>query len=235
MIRLLTGRLEKKIENKANGPYNACMAVTRPRRAKGFTFLQLFAICSLLMLALTGCNSTHPRGMSPADLQPTLLLLTPGDVLDIKFPGASNLSGQFKIGPEGYLSMPLIGQVEAVGKTAQELQDQLVKLYEPQLKDKEIVVTLAQSANVVYVTGAVLRPGRVQMDRPLTALDAIMESGGFNLDQANMKKVTVIRYEGDQNTVFQLNFAPLLSGGPVSPFYLRPKDIVHVPQKVQWF
>jgi polysaccharide export outer membrane protein len=188
-----------------------------------------------LLVAVTGCKTAGGRGMSAEDMVPTVLVLTPGDVLDIKFPGAPTLSGQYKIGPEGFLSMPLVGQVEAAGKTAQELQDHLVQAYETQLQDKEVVVTLAQSANMIYVTGSVLRPGRVPMDRPLTALDAIMEAGGFNLGQANMEKVTVIRYEGDQNTVYHLNLEPIMSGGPVPPFYLRPRDIVHVPQKVQWF
>lgn len=191
-------------------------------------------LCALCLFS-SGCQSTGGRQISAEDMIPVVLVLTEGDLLDIKFPGASTLSGQYKIGPEGYVSLPLIGQVQASGKTAQELQDHLVKAYENQLQDNEVVVTLAQSANMIYITGSVLRPGPLPMNRPLTALEAIMEAGGFNLETANMKKVTVIRYEGEQNTVYHLNLAPIMSGGPVSPFYLRPRDIVYVPQKVQWF
>jgi hypothetical protein len=68
----------------------------------------------------------------------------------------------------------------------------------------------------------------------MTALEAIMECGGFT-ETANRKKVTVVRYEGDHNTFYTLNLEPLLTGGPVPPFYVRPKDIIHVPAKVQWF
>jgi polysaccharide biosynthesis/export protein len=196
--------------------------------------LLLLTFCGSFFLG-AGCQTPGAKAMTAEDMVPPVLVLVPGDVLDIKFPGAANLSGQFKIGPEGLLSMPLIGQVQAEGKTAQELQEYLIKAYENQLQDKEVVVTLASSANMVYVTGSVGRPGRIPMDRALTALDAIMEAGGFNLDQANMKKVTVIRYEGEQNVVYRLNLAPIMTGGPVPPFYLQPRDIVHVPQKVQWF
>ena len=115
------------------------------------------------------------------------------------------------------------------------MQEFLIKSYATELQDKEVVVTMSASANAVYVTGAVARVGRVVMDRPLTALEAIMESGGFIEEKANLKKVTVIRYLGDQNTVYQLNLGPIMTGGPVPPFYLRPRDIVHVPAKVQWF
>lgn len=130
--------------------------------------------------------------------------------------------------------MPIVGQVQAAGKTAQELEKELVRLYENQLQDKQVIVTVAGSANVVYVMGSVARPGPVVLNRPLTALEAILEAGGF-LETANMKKVTVLRYEGDRNVVYQLNLAPLYQGDPVSQFYLEPKDVVQVPKKMQWF
>lgn len=211
------------------------MVEMRSLGRKGFPSGMLLALFLCGFFFATGCQTPSGKKITADDLVPTVLVLTPGDVLDVKFPGATTLSGQFKIGPEGYVSMPLIGQVQAAGQTVREFQNSLIKAYETQLQDKEVVVTLASSANLVYVTGSVLRPGRVEMDRPLTALDAIMEAGGFDLENANMEKVSVIRYEGEQNTVYHLNLAPILTGGPVPPFYLRPRDIVHVPRKVQWF
>jgi polysaccharide biosynthesis/export protein len=203
------------------------------RRAQNGAGLAAFVMgCALLLAA--ACQSPPTRGITAKDMVPTVLQLAPGDSVEITFPGATNLSGVHRIGPEGAITMPFVGQVEAAGKTAQELQADLLKLYEKELQDKEVIVTLVGSANIVYVTGAVGRPGRVEMARPMTALEAIMEAGGFT-DTANRKKITIIRYEGDQNTTCTLNLEPLLSGGPVPPFYLRPRDIVHVPQKVQWF
>ena len=63
---------------------------------------------------------------------------------------------------------------------------------------------------------------------------ALLEAGGFTPD-ANLKKITVIRYEGQQNTTYELNLHPVYTGGPVAPFYLYPRDVVNVPKKVQWF
>lgn len=76
--------------------------------------------------------------MTAEDMVPIRLVLTEGDVLDIKFPGAPNLSSSYRIGPEGFLTLPLIGQIQATGKTALELQEYLIKMYENQLQDKEI-------------------------------------------------------------------------------------------------
>lgn len=190
----------------------------------------------VLSLVLTGCQSPNTgKTVGPEDISPAPLFITQGDTLDISFPGAKDLSGQHKVGVDGTITMPVVGQVVAAGKTTQQLRQELLKLYEKELQEKEILVYMAASANIVYVTGAVLRPGRIPMDRPLTALEAVMEAGGFLPTQANLKKVAVIRYEGDQNHVYYLNLAPALEGGPVAPFYLKPRDIVTVPIKKEWF
>jgi polysaccharide export outer membrane protein len=195
-----------------------------------------FGFAALLLLAAGGLGCQTPAGkpITADDQKPTLLLLVPGDAIEVTFPGATNLSGTHRIGPEGTITMPLVGQVQAAGKTVSEMQNDLLKLYEHELRQKEVIVAMVGSADSVYITGSVLRPGRVQMERPLTALEAIMEAGGFS-ETANRKKVSVIRYEGDTNSIYFLNLDPILSGGHVPPFYLKPKDIVDVPQKVQWF
>ena len=42
-------------------------------------------------------------------------------------------------------------------------------------------------------------------------------------------------YDGDDNYTYHLNLSPALEGGPVARFYLKPRDIVNVPIKVEWF
>lgn len=166
---------------------------------------------------------------------PPVLTLAPGDAVEITFTGATNYSGIRRIGPEGTLTaMPIIGSVQASGKTVAELEAELEKRYENELRDNDVVVALAASANFVYVTGSVGRPGRVQLDRDLTALEAILEAGGF-LQDANLKKVTVSRYEGDVNVTYTANLKPAFEGGPISRFYVKPRDVVYVPKKIQWF
>jgi len=202
---------------------------SRPLRLIGalasiFTFVLLFSACQT------------PSGHRPTaeDSVPPVLKLAPGDVIEVTFPGATNLSGIHRIGPEGGITLPLVGQIQAGGKTSEELQTQVVALYQNELKDSNVLVSIASSGNVVYVDGAVLRPGKIQLDRPLTALETVMECGGFQ-PVANQKKVTIIRYNGNNNKTIDLNLEPVLSGGPVPPFYVRPRDIVHVPTKMQWF
>jgi polysaccharide biosynthesis/export protein len=202
----------------------------QPHRALGSLFIFLAA----LVAATTGCETTRGRAMTAENMVPTVLALAPGDVLDITFASATNMNAMRRVGPEGSITMPTIGQVQVAGKTVAQVEAELKDRYAKELQDPELFVNLAQSGNVIYVSGSVARPGRIVLERPLTALEAILEAGGFTPD-ANLKKVTVIRYEGEHNTTYELNLQPVYSGGPVSPFYLMPRDVVNVPKKVQWF
>ena len=202
----------------------------QPHRALGSLFIFLI----VLIAVTSGCKTTRGRTMTAENMVPTVLALAPGDVLDITFASATNMNAMRRVGPEGSITMPTIGQVQVAGKTVAQVEAELKNRYAKELQDPELFVNLAQSGNVVYVSGSVARPGRIVLERPLTALEAILEAGGFTPD-ANLKKVTVIRYEGEQNTTYELNLQPVYTGGPVSPFYLMPRDVVNVPKKVQWF
>jgi polysaccharide export outer membrane protein len=116
-----------------------------------------------------------------------------------------------------------------------ELEKQIVSLYSSQLVSKEVSVAVESSAFPVFVTGAILRPGRIMSDRPITALEAIMEAGGFDYTKANIKAVRVIRQEGKQVNNYSLNLKPLLRGKQSEPFYLKPSDILYVPERFTWF
>src|ERR1022692_4520736 len=113
------------------------------------------------------------------------IVLREGDVLKITFPGSANLDTAQPIRRDGKLNLPLVGEVEAAGLTPDDLQKKLVALYASQISSKEITVQVQSSTFPVFVTGAVVKPGKVLSDHPMTALEAVMEAGGFNYDTAN--------------------------------------------------
>jgi polysaccharide export outer membrane protein len=169
------------------------------------------------------------------NLQTAPLLLREGDVVNITFPGSSGLNTTQQIRRDGKIVIPLIGEVTAAGMTPVELQDDLIKKYAPQVATKQIIVTIQSSTYPVYVSGAVLRPGPVQSDRPLSVLDAIMEAGGYDTTKANLKAVVVVRQGPDGTTKFKLNLDEAMKGAKQKPFILQPSDIVVVPEKFTWF
>lgn len=194
------------------------------------------ALRSTLTLALalglmSGCAA-------PAKLQPTemgLQTLNAGDVIKISFPGAPSLDATQQIRRDGRINLAVVGEVKAADRTPGELEKDLLERYASQLTSKEIKVTVVSSSFAVFISGAVLKPGKISPDRAVTALEAVMEAGGFDMSKANTRRVRVIRHEGGEIKNFTLNLKPALDGKPIDPFYLKASDIVFVPEKFTWF
>ena len=158
-------------------------------------------------------------------------LIQEGDVLLIAFPAATNLNTVVRIPMDGAFELPFTRPIKAAGRTPQQLQQEILEAYGEQLQMKEVNVTVMSSAAAIYVSGAVLRPGKVALTRPLTALEAVMEAGGFDNTRAKPGQVLVIRREGDQQVTMKIDLKRVLRGTDIDSFYLRPSDIVHVPFK----
>jgi len=164
-----------------------------------------------------------------------LMNLREGDVLKISFPGSPTLDTTQTIRRDGKITMQLVGDVDAAGMTPVALEKKLVDLYRPQLTSTQVSVQVVSSALTIYVTGMVLRPGKVLSDHPITALEAVMEAGGPDYTKANLKNVAVIRQEGNVMKNYRVNLKDVLGGKENAPFYLKPDDIVSVPERFSMF
>jgi polysaccharide export outer membrane protein len=164
------------------------------------------------------------------------LTLREGDVVKISFPGSPTLDTTQEIRRDGKINLPLgVGDVDAAGMTPTALEKKLVDLYAPQLSSKQVTVQVESSSFPFYVTGMVLHPGKILTDHPITALEAVMEAGGFDYATADLKDVTVIRRENNIMRNYKLNLKAVLNGRQTDPFYLKPGDIVYVPERFNIF
>jgi polysaccharide biosynthesis/export protein len=185
----------------------------------------------------TGCQSNYPF---PAPELPqntnaaATIILRESDVLKISFPGNPNLNTTQPIRRDGMISMPLVGELKAAGKTPEDLEKDLSNAYATQLLSKEVMVEVQSSTFPVYVSGAVLRAGKIVSDHPMTVLEAVMEAGGPDYAKANLKAVTVTRLEEGQYRTYTLNVKEMQEGKQLKPFYLKPSDIVKVPERL-WY
>ena len=196
------------------------------------------------VLLFSGCKSSEVSSADLAAAQSAQaysgqagdkLLLREGDTVRLNFPGAPNLNATQAIRRDGKLALTLVGEVQAAGLTPAELEKKLLELYGPQLQTKELTVTLESSAFPVYVTGAVLKPGKVISDHPLTALEAISEAGGFDMNKADLKNIRVVRNDGKKTEYFTLNLKAYIAGKNTYIFRLKPSDILFVPERFVWF
>ena len=191
------------------------------------------ALTAATALTFTGC-ATPPPPPSVSMTAP-VITLREGDIVKISFPGSANLDTTQQIRRDGKINLQLVGEVDAAGLTPEELQKKLIDLYAPQISSKEITVSLQSSTFPVFVNGEVGHPGKVNADHPITALEAIMEAGGSNPETANMKAVKVNRLEDGKYKTYKLNLQDVLDGKASNPFYLKPNDIVTVPERFQLF
>ncbi len=164
------------------------------------------------------------------------MVLREGDTLRISFPGAPSLDTVQVIRQDGKITLDMVGEMKAAGLTPKELEQQLLKAYYDQLVVKEVTVTVQASVFTVYVTGEVLKPGKLISERVLTPLEAVIEAGIDN-SKSNLKKVRVIREdrENGQTESFKLNLDDVLKGKPTKPFMLKSMDKIYVPEKFTWW
>jgi polysaccharide export outer membrane protein len=195
----------------------------------------LATVAVAILTAVAGCQTAQTKApVEPAD-QANAIILREGDVLKITFPGAPNLNDSQQIRRDGKIALSMVGEVVAAGLTPADLEKEILKLYSSQLVTKEVTVTVTSSSFPIFVTGAVIRPGKILSDHPITALEAIMEAGGFDYSKADLGHVRVVRNRKDGTKNYTLNLKEALEAKQSTPFYLKPSDIVYVPEKFSWF
>jgi len=187
--------------------------------------------CLLVILVLSGCSVPKPNWDPAKHTEPTgPLIMAPGDEVQVRFIGAQELDVIQTVRRDGKITLDLVGEIEAAGVTSEQLKWKLWEEYKSQLQLSEVSVSVTSLAPI-FVGGAVRDPGRVDIDRPMTVLQAISQSGGFNLREAQTKSVFVLRNRGMTREAYVINLKPTLKGDPGYPFYLKSMDIVFVPRK----
>lgn len=227
------------------------------RTSGGQAYLSLALVTFSVALVVVGCQTKNDQPSksemstfsnlpttstsAPADMStavPTntdLLILHEGDVLSVTFPGAAELNTIATIRRDGRITLKNLGEFKAAGLTPPEMEKAIIEQFGAQLQTKEVSVAVQSSAFPVYVTGAVLRPGKVLSDRPIKALEAIMEAGGFDYTKANLKAVRVLRNQNGQTMHYTLNLKEVLKGSQSDQFNLKPGDILYVPERFTMF
>lgn len=200
--------------------------------------LTTLAAAALLLSVLTGCQTTPGSFSDPEALAKPKAegaVLQEGDTVRFTFPGAPSVNTVQQVRQDGKIALPLLGELPAAGRTPSELRRDLLNAYGSQLATQDVTITVERTAFGVYVSGAVLRPGKITSDRALTALQAIMEAGGFDATRANPKAVRVIRNERGQTEHHTLNLKRVLDGTDDDSFKLKSGDILFVPERFNWF
>src|SRR5437762_3990733 len=151
-----------------------------------------------------------------------------GDKLRIEVYKDTQLSQSVQIRPDGKITLPLIGDLEATGSTPLELRERIARQLKDYVNNPVVTVIVTEAtAAVAYVTGEVNHPGVVTLQGgPMTVLQALAMAGGLK-DFADAKNIRVLRRTASGLQTIDFNYKTAIRGG--APAYLRPGDTVVVP------
>jgi polysaccharide biosynthesis/export protein len=152
----------------------------------------------------------------------------PGDKLRIEVYKDTQLSQSVQVRPDGKITLPLVGDMEATGRTPIELRDTIAKSLKDYINNPTVTVIVVEAlASQVFVMGEVTHPGTMQLHGPTTILQALAMAGGFK-EFANTKDVKVLRPNRGGIETIRFNYKDVINGD-AKPFYLRSGDTVIVP------
>ena len=170
-----------------------------------------------------------PSASSPAASTAADYRLGSGDKLRIEVYKDTQLSQSLQVRPDGKITLPLVGDVAASGRTSIELRDAIVTSLREYIKEPVVTVIVVETApQVVYVTGEVTKPGPVTMNGQLTILQALAMAGGFT-DFANRKEILILRNGASGQKTHTFNYKDALDpDNKRTPMLLQPGDTVIV-------
>jgi len=195
--------------------------------------------CLVLIAALTTAVAAQDAATAKpaAPPKPTGVATPEGyvvgaeDTLSVYVWKEPDMSKTVPVRPDGMISLPLVGEIKAVGYTPVQLQSVLADAMKKYISDPQVTVVVEKIASLSFnIVGEVAKPGYFPLTRRMTVLDAISLAGGFK-DFAKTKKVYVLRTGANgQQERLPFNYKQVIKGeNPQQNVELQPRDTIVVP------
>ncbi len=153
------------------------------------------------------------------------------DVLDVDVWKEKEISRTIPVRPDGKISLPLIGEIQASGMTPLQLQEDIAQRLKSFLANPEVTVIVSDPRSHHFnIVGQVAKPGTYPLSQSMTVLDAIAAAGGFR-DFAKETKIYVLRAVPSRNQErLPFNYKDAIKGRkPENNVVLKPGDTIVVP------
>ena len=196
-------------------------------------------VAALVAVLCAGCASTSglpPAPKTAAAPDAARYRIGPLDTLNVVVWRNPELSGPITVRPDGYVSLPLVGDLKAAGKSATELAQEAKSALDKLIVEPNVSVVVTGFQGVygdqIRIVGEAAKPQAVPYRQDMTLLDVMIQVGGMT-DYADGNSAILIR--GSQNgTQYAIRLKDLLKRGDISAnVAVLPGDIVMVPQS--WF
>ena len=195
---------------------------------------------STVLLAMTlsvGCSYRSPNTVPPTAMPLSVAISKPyqvraGDRLAVRFYNTPELDQELTVGPDGRVSLLLVGEMDVRGRAVADLTEEITQRYSTELREPRLTLVVDEySAMAYYVGGEVLKPGVQDYVGGVTLVEAVMQAGGFR-ESARLSKVVVVRKTPDGSPVGTVvNVAHMLKTSDYAEnIELAPSDVIFVPR-----
>ena len=204
--------------------------------------MSIFA--STALMAQSGSEPSIPTAGSPAATQPAQnveasapkahdnsFVIGNDDVLAINVWKEPDVSRSIPVRSDGKISLPLVGEVQATGRTPLKLEEEIAARLKNYIAEPEVTVIVQQiNSQKFNILGQVNKPGSYVISNSATVLDAIALAGGFR-DFAKQKSIYILRQDADgSQTRLPFNYKEVVKGkNSGQNIKLQPRDTIVVP------
>jgi polysaccharide export outer membrane protein len=185
----------------------------------------------LLLACAAGCGG-HTRAALEVPPPVGDSSLGVGDTFEVRVFGEQDLTGTYRVGPEGTITFPLAGVIQIEGLEPQAAAKKIAeRLADGILRNPQVTVLVKdQTSKKVVVMGQVSKPGTYAYTPSMTILEAITAAGGFTQISAK-NDTSITRVDKGNKTTTKIPVGDI-SEGKAKNVYVRPGDIVSVPERI---
>lgn len=209
------------------------MAIGPMNLNKAARFLALATV--LAVAACAGTEELPPAATSQSGAEPHYRI-GPGDNLTIFVWRNPDLGASVPVRPDGRISVPLLEDVEAAGKTATDLSREIEAALAQYIQDPLVTVIVTgfvgNYTEQVRVVGQAINPQAIPYRANMTLLDAMISVGGL-AEFAAGNRATLVRTVGGEQKQYRLRIADLIKDGDISAnANLLPGDVIIIPESI---
>ena len=201
-------------------------AATNSRCKSCVLFSAIFLIFGTALINTASAQNPIGAGEAPGGEYE----IGPEDLLEIFVWKEKDLQREVLVRPDGWLTFPLVGNVSAKGKTAQQLQDEIATRLRKYIPDPNVSISVKKVAGYkIFIIGKVNKPGEFVVGRYIDVIQALTLAGGLT-PFASESNIKILRKENDKETVLLFDYSDVRKGKELQQnIMLKSGDVIIVP------
>lgn len=207
------------------------MRISKNRTRKIGLFLTIVFCATLPSLALASGQAENQSSTPAATRSDSSYIIGNDDVLTVNVWKEPDLSRSIPVRSDGKISMPLVGELQAAGRTPSQLEQDITAGLRAYITDPQVTVIVQQiNSEKFNILGQVIKPGSYPLAAGTTIVDAIATAGGFK-DFAKKKSIYIIRHNAaGGDTRISFNYQQYIKGkNATQNIKIKPHDTIVVP------